>query len=189
MGQARGGNHTGRESGHFGLLEERGQFIALAAGAITTIDVLVDRNYACLALDAGHHRGHGAGGIRRLLIGIVGLAQGNIGQGLEAEYVLLTRLSAELAFQNPGRGNGRNTHAVSDEQDDVLCTMPVGSQVFRNLYRLLSVSVPFFRRLACRSGLSDIHHAGASECRQQAACKFFSFHCCSPKSVIQSYPP
>src|SRR6185437_16625700 len=73
-----------------------------------------------VGLHAGGDGGHGAGRIRGLRVGVVGLAERGGGEALPRQQVFFTRATLLLAFVDARGGHGGQAHAVTQEQDDVL---------------------------------------------------------------------
>ena len=116
----RRGDDAGGESALFRTLEQGLQLVSLHARGVASGHGLVDAQDAGTGLDPRHHRGHGPGGIRCLLVGVVGLDQGDVRKFFEGQYVLFAGLAPLLPFEDPGGRHRRDPHAVADEQDDVL---------------------------------------------------------------------
>ena len=119
VGQPGGADDAGRHAGAVGQLQPGQPVLAEAAGAVVAI-AGGNADGAHVGLHAGGHRGHGAGRVGRLRIGVVGLAQGGVRKDLPAEQVLLARLSFALALQDARRRHRGQAHAVTQEHDDVL---------------------------------------------------------------------
>jgi hypothetical protein len=81
---------------------------------------LTDAEHAEAGLCASGHRAHGAGGIGRLRIRVVGAAQRGVGEVFPRQAVFLAGTALALAFQDACGGHRGQAHAVADEQDHVL---------------------------------------------------------------------
>src|SRR5690606_15405599 len=77
-------------------------------------------------LGARIHRTSGRGGIRGLGVDVVGLHDRRMREQIVREVVLLAEQALLLAGKQADAVVGRNAHAVSDEQDDVLGGVGVG---------------------------------------------------------------
>src|SRR5690606_29156425 len=115
VGDVGGGGNAGGKTSLLGLLEKGRYGVFQAGGAITASAFRIHADEARLGLDAAHDGGHGAGGIRRLLVGVVGAGEGNGGQALEGQAVLLAGFSLLLSIEYARGGDGGNAHAVADE--------------------------------------------------------------------------
>ena len=62
---------------------------------------LADAQHADAGLHPRGHRRHGAGRVRRLAVGVVGLGEGRVREALERQQVFFARLAAPLAFEDP----------------------------------------------------------------------------------------
>ena len=65
-------------------------------------------------------------------------------EGLPGQHVELAVDAALLALEDPGRGHGREAHAVADDQDDVLGLVGVallGQDALQLRLRLLEIGV------------------------------------------------
>ena len=120
MREPRGADDAQRQSALLHLFPEQAKLVPAARGAVALGHAGPVAEHA----DPGFHaRMHGAGRARTvgdLRIGIVGLDQRDIVEGLERQDVFLAALPLLLPRIDPRGGDGGNPHAVADEQDDVL---------------------------------------------------------------------
>ncbi len=119
VGQPRGGHDPGGHAGAVSHLQPGQARLAEAVGAVVAV-AGGDADRALVAFHPGGDRGHGAGRIGGLRIGVVGLAQRGVRELLPAQQVLLARLAAALALEDAGGSHGGQAHAVAEEQDHVL---------------------------------------------------------------------
>ena len=119
VGDARGRHDAGPEAALFGLLQQRRQLMLAAALAVAAFHFRPDAQHASPRSLPGDQRRHGAGGIGHLGIDVVGLHQGNVGEALEREQVLLAVSALVLAVENARCGHRGDAHAVAHEENDV----------------------------------------------------------------------
>ncbi|KAG1255088.1 hypothetical protein G6F68_010544 [Rhizopus microsporus] len=114
-----GGHHAGGQAGAVGQLQPGQQALGQAVGTVgAAAGADADRTH--VGLHAGGDGGHGAGRIRRLRIGVVGLAERRGREALPGQQVLFARTALLLALVDARGGHGGQAHAVAQEQDDVL---------------------------------------------------------------------
>jgi len=70
-------------------------------------------------LVARHDGRHGAGAVRDLGVGVVGLDEGQVREVFEGQRVLFAGLPLLLPGENARRRDGADAHAVPEEQDHV----------------------------------------------------------------------
>ena len=120
MREPRGADDAQRQSALLHLFAQPAQFVPAARSAVARGHAGPVAEHA----DPGFHaRMHGAGRARAvgdLRVGVVGLDQRDIVEGLERQDVFLAALPLFLARIDARGGDGGNAHAVADEQDDVL---------------------------------------------------------------------
>ncbi len=119
VGQAGGADDAGGQAGAVGQFQPGERGLAEAVGTVVAASG-ADADRAHVGFHAGGDGGHGAGRIRRLRIGVVGLAEGGVREALPAQQVLLARTALALAVEDARGGDGGQAHAVAKEQDDVL---------------------------------------------------------------------
>jgi len=119
VGDARGGDHAGGHADAAGEIQRRDQRRALRAGAVAATCTLVDADEAGPGLHSGHDRGHGAGRIRRLLVGSVDAAERGIRELFEAEAMALAIHAQLLPGIDMRGGHGGEAHAIAQKHDDV----------------------------------------------------------------------
>src|SRR5690606_5178299 len=120
VGQARGADDAGGHAGGVGQLQPGQPVLAQAVGAVVAL-AGGHADGAHVGLHPGGDGGHGAGRVRGLGIGVVGLAEGGVREALPAEQVLLAGAAVALAFEDARGGHRGQAHAVAEEQDHVLC--------------------------------------------------------------------
>ncbi len=67
--------NAGRFAGDFCQLQRGHQFVAGNGAAVAALSGFADANDAGIGFNTAHHRRHGAGGVRRLRISVVGFCQ------------------------------------------------------------------------------------------------------------------
>ena len=126
-----------------------------AAPVVAGQHVRRDRQHAVVGLAAGDQGGHGGRRVGHLLVGLVGLGVGEIGEPLEAQGVLLPLHPLHLPVQDARRGDRGHAHAVADEQDDVPGLLRVRRQAQVGLHLgpgALACRSPSSRRASGRRG-------------------------------------
>ena len=101
MGQARAGDDAGGHARALGQFKQRQQRVRAGAGAVAGGHARTDADMADAGLHARGDRGHRARRVRRLRIGVVGLAQRRVREGLERQEVLLAGLARDLLARFP----------------------------------------------------------------------------------------
>ncbi|TNC99476.1 MAG: hypothetical protein FD118_3704 [Rhodocyclaceae bacterium] len=144
MGDAGGGHDAGRLAGGGGLLKDGRQRVGGNHGrrAFAARRQVIDRQLAFASLVAGDHGGHGRRRVGGLLVPGIGLGEGEVREVLEGEAVFFAGHALHLAVQDAGGGNGGYTHAVTDEEDDVLGLVRVGMHTLAVGDELLPVVEP-----------------------------------------------
>ena len=153
VGDARGRDDAGGVAGGLGELEDRGDLVALLAGADVVLDRLGHADRAVVRLHAGDHRRGGRGAVGDLGVVGVGLRQGDVRQQvLEGEMVALAVPARLLPLADAGGGDRRDRHAVADEEDHVL--------------RLAHVRLPGEQRLELGLGGGEVAVLGLGDQRR-----------------------
>ena len=129
VGDARGRHDARRLAVLFGEFAHRRHRYAQSRPAVSAVCLGPDVDDAGPGLLAGLHRRARARGVADLLIGVVGLDQCEVGEGLERQRVLLARLPFQLSVVDTRGRDRRHAHAVADEQDDVFRNACVRSEV------------------------------------------------------------
>jgi hypothetical protein len=124
MGDAGRGDDASRLTGALRHRGEAQDLPPLRAGAVPDLDLAVHADDVVARLHSGHHRDGGRCRIGHLGIVRVGLGQGRMGQPLHAQDIRLAVDAAFLPLVNAAGRDGRDAHAVANEQDHVL--RPVG---------------------------------------------------------------
>ena len=133
--------------------------------AVAARNVRADADGAVIHFDASHHGRCGRGRVSDLGVMGVGFGQGNVRELAENEAVAFAVDTALLAFIDAGCGNGRDAHAVANEQDDVLGAVGVGLLLQFLLQGLLGGDE--IRIIGLRqhvSGNSNVRTHGTSQC-------------------------
>ena len=120
VGQPGGADNARGFAGEFGDLQQRQQLVAGLAATVTAGHIFVHAKHPHIGFHTGHDGAHGAGGIRGLGVHIVGFDQARNGEGLETQRIFLTAAAASLPGKNTRGGHRGDTHAVAEEQDNVL---------------------------------------------------------------------
>jgi hypothetical protein len=110
-------------SGHTGLLSQFRQCwqsVVQGCGAIVPGHRCIYPQYADTSLLPGCNRGDGTRAVWNLSIGVVGFNQGQVGEAIKGEVMLLAGGSLGLARKNSCRSNGADTHAIAKEENHIL---------------------------------------------------------------------
>ena len=119
MGDPRRAHDAGLEAALLGFLQQRRQFMLAAALAVAAFGLRADAEHASARSLPRDQRRHGAGRVRHLGIDVVGLHQGDVGEALEREQVLLAAAALVLAVEDARRGDRGDAHAVAHEENHV----------------------------------------------------------------------
>ena len=119
MGQAGRGDDPGC---HAQILGAFGQGQRRAIRILADIEKLVrpNRHHTTARTHAGGDGGGRTGTFRDLHVGIIGLDQGHVGKGLEGENIGFSILTPALPVINARGRDGRDTHAIGNEENDIL---------------------------------------------------------------------
>ena len=120
MGNARGGNDPQGQPARCCLLSQNWERVGQPAFAIASGDIGANPQNTDLGLDASVHRACRAGTIGHLRVAVIGFYERNILENLERQDIFLAALPLLLAGIDPRGCDRRNSHTVTDEQDDVL---------------------------------------------------------------------
>ena len=115
VGNARCGDDADRIPHRDGQLADVRQPRAVAvAGEVRVLGGRAVADHARIRVDAGHHRRHRGGAVRRDVVGRRRLRDRGVGHAVQRQ------LPVDAYRRDAGGRDGRHTHAVADEQDDVV---------------------------------------------------------------------
>ena len=119
VGQAGGGDDAGAQAGAIGQLQPAQHRLVQGIGAVSAL-ACRDADCAHMGFHPGGNGGHGAGRIRGLRVGVVGLGKRGGREMLPAQQILLARGAGTLAFEDACGSYRGQAHAIAEEHDHIL---------------------------------------------------------------------